>query len=291
MRKITILFLLIIPVISAFSQKDITLYRTYIKENNSKEKISFEYYLNNKTGEYSHTIFFIEDYFDKIWYNQAKKTIAHVTNYDSCYYHYYNNDSAIVYRTQTGKNIKDQKIIFNNKGKVILEYNYLNESDDIVSFRRFTYINDTLLIGTADFKMYPEIDKNLTQKSDSTYNTYDDLGRITGEYSLKSPEFSLIDSLYITEHTYTDSTETMWSCEKVGNKYMIYKRELKLYDKDQQIISQLRYRYPDIYDGKTEYTYELSEEKKNKYTKALFNYRADGSLWKTRTFRREEINR
>lgn len=273
------------------AQKDITIYRSYLKEDNKQERISFEHTENKKTGISSIAIFFVENYFSKEYYNKNNQIIAQVSAFDSLYYEYYKKDSAVVYSTREGKNIRDHQLVFNKNDKVILKKGYLYNTNQFATIQRYTYLNDTLQIGSAGFHITTLFNETDTSKTDSSFTTYDNKGRITGEYKMSRIDFSKIDSMLITEYTYTDSTKTMWGYEEINGVYVLYKRLVEIFDKDESIIASLRYTFPNNYEGKTEHIYELSEDKKYKITQKLLDYRADGTLWKTRTFRHEEITR
>lgn len=275
--------------IVAMSQKDIYLYRTYLQEDNSPERIAYEFMENKKTGIRYFAFYFSSEAFSKEYLHENGKLMSIVNENDSSYYEYFNNDSAIVYSISEGIKRRNNKLIFNKKEKVILDIGYLYNSFNIATITRNTYQADTLLIGSADFNIMTLWDNVDTSQTDSSFQTYDKSGKLTGEYKVSRD--GEIDSMLITEYSHTDTTQTMWGYEKVDNHFVKYKRCVDFYDKDQNLITRLYYRFSDIYEGKTEYTYEDVKGKSTKITKTIRQYRTDGSISNTKSYRWEVIER
>ncbi len=272
-----------------FAQKEFTIYRTYQKKNKDPERLIFEniYFENTKMVVHKH--FFSEDWFEIEYTDSIGRILAEVTSVDSLYYVYFGTDSAIVYSTQESKNTRNDKLVFNKKGEEVFEMGYLYKTNQIATYTRNTYQNDTLLLGSANYHITYIFGMADTNQTDSIFYRYDQSGELIGEYQMKTNELNLIDSTFLKEYEYMDTVIITWDYDCDVRPCKRFKRIIQTYDREDYIIFQENYDYAGRFDGTVKYTYEQPKGETYKVTQSIIRYNSRGEISETSTFRREEI--
>lgn len=282
MKQIVLGILLGIQIVTA---QHYYVYREYATEEKQSEYPTFEL-IHDTTNKYMVKTFYFQNgkYFVRE-HLQNNKLIAKVTESDSSFYSYFGSDSAIVYKISDEEITKDKKLTYNIKGNVIYDYGYLYNSNVITTYTRNTYLYDTLLIGQANFYIEREYKTDIT-KTDSSFYTYDNYNRLTGIYKIKN---NSIDSLFTYIYEHTDSSKTYWMYEKHNGKCELTKRATYIYDNEGNSKKTIHYKFPNIFDGTSEFIFLNNHDNPKLPYKKLVYKRADGSVWKTTTYRKEII--
>jgi hypothetical protein len=273
----------------AYTQNDYTIYRSYRTRQGEKEQRSIEYINDQKNDLQVTKIFNLPHWFDYT-YVSGGKTIAHVNPYDSTYYEYTKNNSAIIYSFREGEKTKHATCYFNHQNRLLLTINYGDTNDEMSSYTRNTYLADTLVLSTANYRVNRLWGVTDTVLSDSTFYTYDALGRKTGEYPI-TQKLSL-DTFSVHEYTYQDTLKTTWHYDCYNRPCKKYARLIETYSADQHILEQKYYNVNGELEEVVKYTYVPDEENKNyKNTASIIRYSAQGKITEKTTFRRETIRK
>jgi hypothetical protein len=271
------------------AQNNYTIYRSYGTRLGEKEQLSFEYIEDKKNDLRVNKIFQSKDWFNYTYIAQGK-IIAQVSSFDSLYYDYVNDNSAIVYRSVEGQTTKHAICYFNHRNRLLLTINYGATDNEMSSYTRNTYLADTLVLSTANYQVNRLWEVTDTVLSDSIFYTYDALGRKTGEYPI-TQKLSL-DTFFVHEYTYQDTLQTTWHYDCYNRPCKKYARLIETFDADQHILEQKYYNVNGELEEVVKYTYETDAEyPQYKNTASVIRYSAKGRITQKTTFRRETIKK